>query len=323
MNASTIEILSRYPRDITRLDISGMDIRGTLDMFGFDRLEFLDCSVNRIDQIIGLPSCLKNLVCFGNRIVIASNLTLPDSLVKLNCSANLSLQNLPDLPPGLKKLDCSDCPLRKLNSLPEGLVELNCDGCGINQLDNLPGSLEVLSCGYNNLTSLDNLAEGLEILLCHGNLITSLDSLPSTLIKLDCNQCRITHLDNLPAGLKILYCSHNFITSLESLPSGLMRLIYDESTVEPMVNVPPGLFYTEDDVNPDANQDANQDANPDADPDADPDANLDCYTCIQFGITPEQLDAENKARDERIIRWRSTHEVERMDMILHMRSSRI
>ena len=76
------------------------------------KLEFLDCTYNKIKYLKNLPNTLKYLDCYSNPI-----------------------ENLDYLPESLLVLKCSNCIL-PLNNLPISLLELDCESCILN-LSNL------------------------------------------------------------------------------------------------------------------------------------------------------------------------------------------
>ena len=88
----------------------------------------------------------------------------------LNLSS-LGLENIPDLPANLKRLDCAENQLTSLEGLPAGLEMLNCAENQLTSLEGLPEGLKRLYCAENLLTSLEGLPAGLENLVCDENLL--------------------------------------------------------------------------------------------------------------------------------------------------------
>lgn len=76
MELNLVQILSVYPDDCIRMDISYKNIKGILDLKRFIKLEELNCSHNQITQIINVPESLIKLNCEYN--CIRMMLELPD-----------------------------------------------------------------------------------------------------------------------------------------------------------------------------------------------------------------------------------------------------
>ena len=110
------------------------------------------------------------------------------TLIKLNCSNNNQLTELPDLRQcvSLKALNCSGNRITELPDLRECV------------------SLETLSCSYNQLTTLPDLRQCVSLveLYCSGNQLTELP---------DLRQC---------VSLKELYYYRNQLTEEPKVPSG-------------------------------------------------------------------------------------------------------
>ena len=159
----------------------------------FTRLEYLDCSYNRLTSLdVSNNKALTSLWCYRNQ------------LTSLDVSNNTALV----------ALDCSDNQLSALDvSNNTALTSL---GCSSNQLTSLDISsntaLTGLSCYYNQLTSLDvsnNTALG--ELSCSDNRLTSLDvHYNQELIWLYCSKNPLQKL--------ILYTYHNLATMYDIEP---------------------------------------------------------------------------------------------------------
>ena len=104
---------------------------------------------------------------------------------KLDVS-RLNITSLPELPAGLKMLDCHDTQLTSLPKLPDSLERLECDHTQLTSLPKLPDSLEDLQCEHTQLTSLPKLPTGLRRLFCHSTPLTTLPELPAGLRALCC-----------------------------------------------------------------------------------------------------------------------------------------
>jgi len=65
----TYYLLKKYNYNIKRLNISNKNIIGILDLSNFKNLEELDCSNNKISEIINISNSLKYLNCSNNNII--------------------------------------------------------------------------------------------------------------------------------------------------------------------------------------------------------------------------------------------------------------
>jgi len=133
------------------------------DIPNYDKITYIDCSMN---QLIYLPD-------------------LPSTLTTLYCSLNW-LSSLPDLPSTLTYLDCSYNKLSSLPDLPSTLTNLDCSNNQLSSLSDLPSTLQILYCSCNLLSSLHDLPSTLKELICYNNQLSYLPDLPSTLTHLDC-----------------------------------------------------------------------------------------------------------------------------------------
>jgi Leucine-rich repeat (LRR) protein len=115
-------------------------------------------------------------------------------------------------------LDLTDSDLEELPELPPNLKKLFCSGNRLTSLPPLPDTLELLVCGWNKLTELPQLPARLEELQCENNNLTSLPVLPNTLIVLNCEDNQITELPQIPFRLTHLNARNNPIVKLTNLP---------------------------------------------------------------------------------------------------------
>ncbi len=122
MEEHTIKILNQYSPNITELNISYKNIKGSLDLSKFTKLSKLNCNNNHITSLYNLPSSLTILYCGSNKITSLDN--LPSTLTELNCYGN---------------------QIKSLDNLPLTLTELYCDYNLIESLDYLPSSLKILN----------------------------------------------------------------------------------------------------------------------------------------------------------------------------------
>ena len=63
MLTATKKILNKYDDDTQKMDISNKNIKGLLDLGEFKKIKILDCSNNKITQIINIPLKLEYLDC--------------------------------------------------------------------------------------------------------------------------------------------------------------------------------------------------------------------------------------------------------------------
>jgi Leucine-rich repeat (LRR) protein len=168
---------------------------------------------------------------------------------ELNLSG-LELEVLPELPNGLKILNCSNNNLKSLPNLPDSLTGLYCSNNKIQSLPDLPGSLTKLDCSNNYLKSLPNLPDSLTALYCNNNQLQSLPNLPDSLTNLDCNNNKIQSLPDLPGSLTGLYCSNNEIICLPDLPEELTYLVVSGNDLQyPPSNLLDGGLISEKRLN--------------------------------------------------------------------------
>lgn len=157
-----------YPKakrsKITKLDISGENLEGNLDLSDFVKLELLDCSDNKLTAL-NLSKCsrLKGIKCFTNQLTNL-NISNCSQLEGIDCRSNLITnltlhQNLTNL--NFLSLNDNNFPSQNLSFLTaatnlEYLFLGNWDEEKINQniYNRFTGSLNYLS-GMKKLKSLD------------------------------------------------------------------------------------------------------------------------------------------------------------------------
>jgi len=155
---------------------------------------------------------------------------------------HLTLTSLPDLPPTLRELHCSDNQLTVLPVLPPTLRRLICGGNLLTVLPELPPTLETLTCAVNKLTVLPALPPTLTELRCYENELTVLPELPPTLQSLYCGENKLTVLPALPPTLKDLNCRLNNLTVLPELPPTLETLTCVTNKLTVLPALPPALI---------------------------------------------------------------------------------
>lgn len=186
MNFFTKKILSEFNEDCFEISIPFRNIKGILDLSKFYRLKKINCSNNKITEIIGLSNTIEVLICFNNNIKkfnkkniyfkfcsffyyfniynkIYPLSILPNNLILLNCSNN-KIESLDYLPHKLEVLDCSFNQIKKLDYLPN-LFELNCSYNSIEKLELLPQSIKILYCDHNQIKDIQNKPPYLDIII--------------------------------------------------------------------------------------------------------------------------------------------------------------
>lgn len=177
----------------TKLDPKDLHLNPLLDLSKYKYLTWLECKSMWIKELIGLNDKITYIDCSYN--VINDLGELPKSLLWLNCSSN-KITKLNNLNTKLKKLICSYNFINYLDNLPEGLEYLDCSANPIINLNNLPENLKELVCNHtNNLTNIDFLPEGLRILYF-----------------METNTYDII-LDNLPQSVEIVYVNKNYMVN--------------------------------------------------------------------------------------------------------------
>ena len=61
MNTRTENLLNKYKKKVTELDISNKNICGILDLERFPNLKVLNCSKNKITEITNMPHTLVSI----------------------------------------------------------------------------------------------------------------------------------------------------------------------------------------------------------------------------------------------------------------------
>lgn len=155
---------------------------------------------------------------------IESILFLPDTLTVLILQDN-HLRNLPrELPPRLKKFDCSK---NHLTTIPlvigDQLLDLDCSVNAITFLPFLGPNLQDFNCSNNCLTKLPAFGNKIKKIICYKNQLRRLPSLSgaSHLQMLMCCYNPIKKLPSFPksrASIRIVDCSHCELNTLPMLP---------------------------------------------------------------------------------------------------------
>lgn len=226
----TNELLKIYDKDIRILNISNKNIEGILDLNEFKSLEELDCSNNKITEIINFPTIdycnVKNI-----------------SFKYLNCSNNL-INKLNNLPLSMTGLNCKKNPLKELyypfnikpNKYPSNLIYLKF-GNGFNQqINNLPNSLINLTLGLNFNQTLDNLPNSITHIIFssssgkysnYSSFNQLLNNLPNSLTNLVLPDSYNIEINDLPNSLKYITFGGFYDKSINNLPDNIETIIFD------------------------------------------------------------------------------------------------
>ena len=203
-------------KNIKKLNLSNLNIKGVLDMDQMYNVEELDCSNNEIISIINLPYSLKYLNCSNNKITSLVNLL--NSLIGMNCKNNpLEILHYPlnikplKYPDGLKKIIFGKKFNQIVDNLPNSLTEIEfVSNSDFDQLvDNLPSSIQNLTVGYYFSQPLDNLPNSLKIITLTGPYIFSLDNLPNSIETIIFYSLK-NKINKLPISLKHLYVMRKY-----------------------------------------------------------------------------------------------------------------
>lgn len=220
----------------------------SLNVTGCSTMTVLDCSNNQLTSLSDLPTTLKTLRCYNNKLSGTFTLTGRSSLVTLSISNNPNLTGLKCYNNSLESLnlsgcsaltylDCSGNHIYSLSNLPASLKTIDCSSNQLSDLPTLPNNIEVLRCasnkfgtltiaGMSKLKTLDVSSNTLLTTLnCYNNALTTLSySGCSTLKNLDCAVNKLASLPALPSSVTKFNCSANQLTSLPSLSTGLVEL---------------------------------------------------------------------------------------------------
>lgn len=248
-----------------KLKLSNNSIAGIVDfekLEKMEKLEYFDCSNNKITQIINIPYSLKYLNCSNNEIISLEQ--LPNNIITINCKNNpLKTLHYPinikpnKYPSKLKKIIFGENFDQPIDNLPKILNEIIFTQYSkFNQPINfLPNSLEILILGNSFNNSLDNLPNSLKYLTI-GNTCSkyfnascifnqSLDNLPNSLIELTfCNESIFQKsLDNLPNTLKKITLSGYYTGSIDNLSDSIETIMIGPTWLKYNDNTYGALFF--------------------------------------------------------------------------------
>jgi len=173
------------------------------------------CGNNKLEEFpedfVLPPHSLLVFSCHNNLLKKLPQLS-NTSITRLYCDDN-QIEELPDLPPNIKEIQCKGNILKKIPTIPltANLFEyLVCDGNQIEELPALPNNTLVLSCERNLLKELpDMIHTQIFILRCGNNQLKKIPDLPNSLRTLRCNDNNLISLPEFPDTLQNLFCRGN------------------------------------------------------------------------------------------------------------------
>ncbi len=230
MEESTIEMLNSYSKYVESLDISNKNIKGLLDLDGFDKLKKLVCSNNKIDLIINLPDSLKYLDCSYNLIE------------QFNCISN-----------NLDYFNCKKNPLTilyysfdvKPKSYPKKLQYLRYSNIFNQPVDNLSNSITELIFGNSFNQHVDNLPNSITHLTFGNSFNQPVDNLPNSITHLTFGNSFNQPVDNLPNSITHLTFGNSFNQPVDNFPNSITHLTFGDSFNQPVNNLPNSLIELE------------------------------------------------------------------------------
>lgn len=181
-------------------------------------------------EISHLP-CLLNVANLVDIVLHSTNLVhlpnMPLGLRSLDCTHNQILS----LPPNLESLtactflNCSRNPLEVVPALPPNLVRWFCEYTRLKTLPPLPKSLRSLEIGHCEISGPLLLSENIQYVSCEDNFITNISSTGS-MPQLESLYCQFNALEsfgNLP-NMRFLDCAFNRLRTLRGLPREVVAL---------------------------------------------------------------------------------------------------
>lgn len=226
---------------------------GTMDTTCTDilNLKYMDCSRQSIQDLTGIQYF--------------------KSLEYLNCSHNLQLDSLPELPPKLRELNCGSCHLSNIPRLPDSLRSLTCVANNfVKPYFYLPWPpyLRFLDCTYSDIDTMPALPSILDTLICNSmSLLRDLPLMPDSLIYFECqddslsqipyarnlrhldcsnNHCLLNNLSSsLSDSLRVLYCYFSHVQGKLVIPAALKILYCENNAIDTLILPPSGSQLVE------------------------------------------------------------------------------
>ena len=254
----TMKLLQSYLRDITKLDISGMNLTGVLDLVEFIYLKELNCSNNKITTITNITNKISYIDCSNNQIksfkvffpsletfIFDNNpieeLQLPDYFNE--SFGNEFSQSVGSLPTNLKELFFGYNFNHQVEALPSSLIHLEFGSEFSQSVDNLPNGLTYLKFQDNFNNPVDYLPSSLTdlVFVSDSKFSQSIDLLPNLLTYLELGDNFNFNIDCLPPTLKVLILGNEFNQSIDRLPESLENLEIGFKFNQPIGRLPQSL----------------------------------------------------------------------------------
>lgn len=199
---------------------------------------------NKLDTTNATITSLKTLEIyfFNNLVEDIDGIRYFDSLEVLKINF-LYLDDLPTLPPRLKRLDAQANLFNFLPPLPSTLQYMDVSYNDLNNLGPLPSQLQYLFAGSNHLHSLHQLPSSLIVLRAPGNEIDFVDSFPSQLQEITIWDNRLDSICELPQGLKTLNVSSNKLKRLPLLPDSINTLYISYNNLSEFPAIPSSVQF--------------------------------------------------------------------------------
>ncbi len=229
MEESTIKLLDTFNLDIEILDISNSNIKGIVDLSKFKKLKELNCSNNKITEII-LPHMEIDIIDCSNNLI--ENLFLVNikkfnfnqnplkyidflQFSRYNIQPQIPLELIPNTVERLHFIGDFNQPIDNLQFGIKNLVLSDKFNFPVN---NLPNSIENLYFGNDFNQNVDLLPNSLTILHFGNKFSQPVDLLPSNLkeLKFWCNFNQL--IDNLPDSIEVLEVGDYFNKKVNKLP---------------------------------------------------------------------------------------------------------
>jgi Leucine-rich repeat (LRR) protein len=157
---------------------------------------------------------------------------------------------LPDMPSGIRVIDCGHNNITIISEFPRRMQKLKCNDNLLIEMADLPYDTRILRCYHNffkkqiklspkitkfdfdksiaELGVLPELPPKLEMLVCFMNKITDIHTLPESLRILNCCYNLIEELPSiLPMKLEIVDCSENKLRELPDIPENVFKFRCD------------------------------------------------------------------------------------------------
>ncbi|MEP7263888.1 MAG: T9SS type A sorting domain-containing protein [Bacteroidota bacterium] len=199
---------------------------------------------NKLDTTNVNVTSLKTLEIyfFNNLIEDLEGIKYFDSLEVLKINF-LYLDDLPDLPPQLKRLEAQANLFDNLPALPSTLQYMDVSYNDLNSLGPLPPQLEYLFAGSNHLQDLHQLPASLIVLRVPGNEIAHVDSFPPLLQEISIWDNRLDSVCDFPSGLKTLNLSNNKLKRIPLLPDSLNTIYISYNNLSEFPVIPSNVSY--------------------------------------------------------------------------------